>query len=398
MPIIILTKNDFLRFELEKIKNKDLYLLKKPFLINDLKIAIDNVTKLKNKKLEKSIQVNIPNLERTDKTKSIFDAIVKIIKNDLNVLIFGESGTGKKQVATTINNLTSDKKILEINYLDYKNKNLDDFLLNKLSVDSFLNTKNLKVMDISENILITDIDKMSLKTQNLLYYALKAKKKNCLNFLKNKRIIATTSKNIKNSLRNNNFSNELFYQLDMYNIFTIPIRERSEDIPLLIKNIVNEYNNTYNTKKEIEEGAFLDISKYIWPGNTMQLKKFIFRCLKINIHSLIKKNDIIQELSNEFTYEDKNYFDNWKINFRKLVSNNIRGYLNNNKRINTGIYYNLIKDFEIPLLMEVLKFTNNNQLLSSDILGINRNTLRKKMSDYDIKVLKHTMNKNDDKY
>ena len=61
MPIIILTKNDFLRFELEKIKNKDLYLLKKPFLINDLKIAIDNVTKLKNKKLEKSIQVNIPN-------------------------------------------------------------------------------------------------------------------------------------------------------------------------------------------------------------------------------------------------------------------------------------------------------------------------------------------------
>ena len=106
----------------------------------------------------------------------------------------------------------------------------------------------------------------------------------------------------------------------MYNIFTIPLRDRAEDIPLLIKNIVLEYNDIYNTNKDIEEEAFLEMTRYIWPGNTKQLKKFIFRCLKIYNYNIINKKQIHLELNNEFTYEEKNYFDNfwcqkiWKSN------------------------------------------------------------------------------------
>ena len=99
---------------------------------------------------------------------------------------------------------------------------------------------------------------------------------------------------------------------------------------------------------------------------------------------------VLAELSNEFSYDEKNYIDNWKLNFRNFISKNIRGYLNNNKKIDSGLYYKILKDFEKPLLIEILKYTNYNQLLSSEILGINRNTLRKKMFDYDIKVTKKT--------
>ena len=59
-----------------------------------------------------------------------------------------------------------------------------------------------------------------------------------------------------------------------------------------------------------------------------------------------------------------------------------------NKKINSGIYYKLLKEFEKPLIIEILNHTNNNQLLSSEILGINRNTLRKKMADYEIEIIK----------
>ena len=99
---------------------------------------------------------------------------------------------------------------------------------------------------------------------------------------------------------------------------------------------------------------------------------------------------VLTELSNEFSYDEQNYIDNWKLNFRNFISKNIRGYLNNNKKIDSGLYYKVLKDFEKPLLIEILKYTNYNQLLSSELLGINRNTLRKKMFDYDIQVTKKT--------
>ena len=99
---------------------------------------------------------------------------------------------------------------------------------------------------------------------------------------------------------------------------------------------------------------------------------------------------VLTELSNEFSYDEQNYIDSWKHNFRNFISKNIRGYLNNNKKIDSGLYYKILKDFEKPLLIEILKYTNYNQLLSSELLGINRNTLRKKMFDYDIKVTKKT--------
>ena len=306
-------------------------------------------------------------------------------------MISGEYGTCKHQIARTINNLTSNKGLLEISYTDYKNNKFTKLLLKEISTEEFLDYKKLKHDELSNYILISNIDAMDGEIQNLLFQTLKSKKQNLISLFKNKRIIATTNKNIKNSLRNNNFSNELFYQLDMYNIFTIPLRHRVEDIPALVKSIISEYNEYNNTFYEIEGNVFFDISNYIWPGNTKQLKNFILRCLKMTQNNIISKKLINSELHNEFRYEEKNYLENWKVNFRELISKNIRGYLNNNKKINSGIYYKILKEFEKPLFLEVLKFTNNNQLLSSEILGINRNTLRKKMSDYDIQIIKRTI-------
>ena len=126
----------------------------------------------------------------------------------------------------------------------------------------------------------------------------------------------------------------------------------------------------------------------MWPGNIAQLKNFIFKLLKISENDLISELLIKNELNNEFKYIEKNFLDSWKINFNQIISKNIRGYLNHSNKVNAGIYYRLLREFERPLIIEILKYTNNNQLLSSELLGINRNTLRKKMSDYEIEIIK----------
>ena len=110
--------------------------------------------------------------------------------------------------------------------------------------------------------------------------------------------------------------------------------------------------------------------------------------LKISENDLISELLIKNELNNEFKYIEKNFLDSWKINFNQIISKNIRGYLNHSNKVNAGIYYRLLREFERPLIIEILKYTNNNQLLSSELLGINRNTLRKKMSDYEIEIIK----------
>ena len=176
----------------------------------------------------------------------------------------------------------------------------------------------------------------------------------------------------------------------MYNIYTLPLRERPEDINQLVKNIIFQLNKSYNYNKELNLDSFIKISDYIWPGNIKQLKNFITRVYNLTSNSLIDNKTVISELSNEFSYDEQSYIDNWKINFRNFISKNVRGYLNNNKKIDSGLYYKILKDFEKPLLIEILKYTNYNQLLCSEILGINRNTLRKKMFDYDIQVTKKT--------
>ena len=368
-------------------KYLEIKVINKPFSFLSLKSQIDKFND--NKSHFQDINLKIVNLEKTEKTKLIYDSIIKIIKNNLNVLISGEIGTGKNHIANTINSLISKNNILEFNYVDFIENNLYNLLLNKRSSEELLKSKGIKNGNFN-CILFKDIETMPLKTQLLLFNELKRKGSKSNEIFYKKKIIATTTKNIKNILRNNNFSNELFYELDMYNIYTLPLRERTEDIKQLIKNIIFQLNKSYNHNKELSLDSYIKISEYVWPGNIKQLKSFITRIYKLSKTNLIDNKTVVSELSNEFSYDEQSYIDNWKTNFRNFISKNIRGYLNNNKKIDSGLYYKVLKDFEKPLLIEILKYTNYNQLLSSEILGINRNTLRKKMFDYDIQVTKKT--------
>ena len=385
--IILISCRNIYNLDTSVFKYLEIKIINKPFSFLSLKSQIDKFNS--NKSNFQDLNLKIINLEKTEKTKLIYDSIIKIIKNNLNVLISGEIGTGKTYIANTINSLITKNNILEFNYTDFIENNLYNFLINKKSRENLLISKGIKNRNF-KCILFKDIETMPLKIQKLLYNELKQKGSKLNEIFYKKKIIATTTKNIKNILRNNNFSNELFYELDMYNIYTLPLRERTEDISQLIKNIIFQLNKLYNYNRELSLDSYIKIAEYLWPGNIKQLKNFITRIYKLSNNNLIDNKTVISELSNEFSYDEQNYIDNWKINFRSFISKNVRGYLNNHKKIDSGLYYKILKDFEKPLLIEILKYTNYNQLLSSEILGINRNTLRKKMFDYNIQVTKKT--------
>ena len=390
LPLLIISGGNFELQRLLDYEELGIEVIQKPFELKDLVNKIEFLCEKENL-VNSNLNIKIPFIDKTNKTKYIFDSIYKIVNNNLNTLITGEIGTGKRQIANTISMLREpNKKLLEINFLDYKNNNLENLLINKITKDEFLNFKFLKKSELSNTILFTDIETMPIGVQKLLSVELKNHKNNLALISKNTKIIATTSKNIKQILSNNNFSSDLFYTLSMYNIFTLPLRSRKEDIKLLIREIISEFNLSYKLDKQISEDAIEILEDYIWPGNITQLKNFLQRCHKLsNDNLLINKRLVSLEMDNEFRYTNNDYLENWKLNFNNFISANIRGFLSNNK-IESGIYYKLLKEFEKPLIIEMLKFTNNNKLLSSQLLGINRNTLRKKMEDYQIEVIKNT--------
>ena len=308
ISIILIANNNLHNLNLTGFRYLDIIIIKKPFYFIDLKKRIDKLSNSKENDYQ-DINLKIINLEKTDKTKQIYDAIIKIVRNNLNVLISGESGTGKNYIALAINDLISKNKILEIDHTDYINNTIDELLSNKINFEKFLETKSIKNNNF-DCILFQDIDAMPIKTQLLLLNAFKKKGNRSNNIFKKKRIISTTTKNIKNILRNNNFSNELFYELDMYNIFTIPLRERPEDIKQLIKSFIFDLNSYYNRNRELSLDSYIKMSSYMWPGNIKQLKNFITRVYKLTKSNLIEHDIVISELSNEFSYDEQNYIDN----------------------------------------------------------------------------------------
>ena len=98
---------------------------------------------------------------------------------------------------------------------------------------------------------------MPISVQNTLITILKAKNTSSSLISNNTKFIATSSKNMKQILSNNNFSSELFYFLSMYNIFTLPLRDRKEDIKILVKEIIAELNLKNKMEKTIDEDSFL---------------------------------------------------------------------------------------------------------------------------------------------
>ena len=125
--IILISSGNLYNLDTSIFKYLEIKIINKPFSFLSLKSQIDKFNN--NKSNFQDLNLKILNLEKTEKTKLIYDSIIKIIKNNLNVLISGESGTGKNHIANTINSLISKNKILEFNYTDYIEDNLYNFLL-----------------------------------------------------------------------------------------------------------------------------------------------------------------------------------------------------------------------------------------------------------------------------
>jgi two-component system nitrogen regulation response regulator GlnG len=207
----------------------------------------------------------------------------------------------------------------------------------------------------------------------------------------NVRIITATHRNLDNLVQSGKFREDLFYRLNVFPINIPPLRLRFSDLNELVHYFLNKIFKEGFDKKSISEEAINELKKYKWPGNIRELENFIRRLVVLIPSNKITNNDIVKNLSktNTLISESNSNNSSEKMSLSLSVEEHLKKFFkfHKGKLPSSGLYSRVIREVERPLISICLTATKGNQIKASKLLGLNRNTLRKKIKELKIKVL-----------
>ncbi|KAA3615446.1 MAG: sigma-54-dependent Fis family transcriptional regulator [Calditrichaeota bacterium] len=345
----------------------------KPFDIDELEIILNKYFKYRQLQRENTIlrrQLDKKNnglgdiVGKSPAMQKIYDRIRLVAQTDSTVLIMGESGTGKELVARAIHNLSDrgNNRFIAPNCAALPNDLMETELFGheKGAFTGALTRKDGKFMLADKGtILLDEISEMSLHLQAKLLRVLQEREIEPIGSTKtipiDVRVLASTNCDMQKLVDENKFRDDLFYRLNVVPITLPPLRERKEDIPLLLDHFIEE--KATSLKREINSvsrDVYKIFENYDWPGNIRQLSNEVERAIAINN-------------SNELTKE----------HFEHLQTPALVG--DDYKKKMAGMS---IADIEKDAIFETLNQFNGNRSQASKSLGISVRTLRNKLKEY----------------
>ena len=322
--------------------------------------------------------------------QEMYRVIGRLSQNDLTVTIYGESGTGKELVAKALHMFgkRSDNPFIAVNMAAIPKDLIESELFGheKGSFTGAHQKSDGKFKQAEKGTLFLDeIGDMPLDAQTRLLRVLQEGEDTAVGGKEkievDVRIIAATNKDLKKLIDLGIFREDLYYRLNVVPIDTPPLRDRIEDLPELIEHFLIKAEKSGLPLKKIDNDAIDKMKSYKWPGNVRELENFILRISALYSEDLLNKEIIIYELE-QLRDESKNIIE---LSLSSLIDQyfdrNREKLLNDNSK---NIYPAIIEKVEKSIIENILNFTNGNQLKASEILGINRNTLRKKIGDLSI--------------
>ncbi len=183
------------------------------------------------------------------------------------------------------------------------------------------------------------------------------------------------------------FREDLFFRLNVVPLRLPPLRERIEDIPDLIRHFFSQAAREGLPTKQIDPAALDRLKHYRWPGNVRELENLARRLAALYPQETIAGAVIDVELTQPAATAEKLPTEE---SLSGAVERTLSRYFANfgNELPPPGLYHRILREIEIPLLSAALAATRGNQIRAADLLGLNRNTLRKKIRDLDIQIIR----------
>ncbi len=368
----------------------------KPLDLNDLIISVDRSLKKKSKEIDSfKIEENLPMIGTSSSMQNVYKNIAKITKTNFSVLINGESGTGKELVAKTIHNFSdrAEKPFTAINMASLP-KDLIESELFGYEKGAFTGadkkTKGFFEKATGGSLFLDEIGDMPYDVQSRLLRVLQFGEFTRVGgrelIKTDVRIISATNKDLLSSIQQGNFREDLYYRLNVINVSLPPLRKRENDIISIARHYLTIYSNG---RKQFDSSGISFLKNYHWPGNVRELENLLKRVSVLSsndiINSITLEDFIDYEKDNEVTYKDvnnKSEKENLRTYLEGFLNNFFNTLSNNNEKI--GLHDKFMDEFERPLILKSLEFCRGNQIKTSKILGINRNTLRAKIKKLNI--------------
>ncbi|HAP66708.1 MAG TPA: Fis family transcriptional regulator [Nitrospinae bacterium] len=315
-PVIMITAFASTEVAVEAMKLGAYDYITKPFNVDEIKIIIKNAIEKKslfdeNISLREELKgrYQFSNIVgKSDKIQKVFELIMKVANSRSTVLITGESGTGKELVAKAIhhNSNRRDKPFVSISCGAIPETLLESELFGHqkgafTSADS--DKKGLFEIADGGTFFLDEVTEAPPSIQAKLLRVLQEKEFKRVGGVKDikvdVRVIAATNKNLHKLIEEGKFREDLYYRLNVIPIELPPLRERKEDIPLLINHFINKYN--FTNKKNIKGmtlKAMEMLERYIWRGNIRELENVIERAVTLETNDNIQADSLSDEIRN----------------------------------------------------------------------------------------------------
>jgi two-component system nitrogen regulation response regulator GlnG len=401
---VIMTAEASMKNAVEAMKRGAYDYITKPFDLDVIDAIVEKVNRareltsqmsllkeeLKDRyQLEKNIIGNSPPM------REIYKIIGKVAPSDVTVLIQGESGTGKELIARAIhfNSRRLGKPFIALNCAAIPKELLESELFG-FEKGAFTGAIERKLGKFEQanggTIFLDEIGDMPLDLQAKILRVIQEKEITRTggnqNIPVDLRIVAATNQDLEEKVVQKTFREDLFYRLNVVPIRLVPLRERIEDIPPLVDYFVTKICAEQDIPvKTLDNAASQLLSRYSWPGNVRELENTIKRAIILSSDPLLTTADF-PSLS---TQKGGERHQNEEISLEELVDNKLRCCFTNMDKMESGDVYSMVlSQVERPLIRFVLEKTRGNQVKAADILGINRNTLRKKIQELGIDIRK----------
>ncbi len=398
MPVIVISANNTILTTIRASESGAYEYFPKPFDIKQILSTLNKalVKKFSNtlepEKVEQNLmefKVDLPLIGRSQSMQEVYRVMARLINTDLTVMIIGASGTGKELVARALHDLGKRKEnpFIVLNLGTIPNDQVENELFGNNSNDTIGKFQLAK----GGTLFIDEIADMPMSTQTRLLRILQDEenleydKKGGAN--SNVRIITSTKVDLKSLIENGEFREDLFFRLNVIPINLPLLKERAEDIPELCNHFLklSSVKDELPQKSIVPKGVEL-LKQQHWRGNIRELKNFIQRLIVLCTDEIISVELVKKQL---MLFTDKDMGEDLSVEgLSKSVEKHLLRYfeLHGSSQPPPGLYNRIIKEVEYPLIALSLSSSKGNQLKASKLLGINRNTLRKKIAELDINV------------
>lgn len=342
---------------------------------------------------------NLPIIGRSHAMQDIYRTLARLMNTDLTVMISGESGTGKELVARALHDYGKRRNgpWVAVNMAAIPRELIESELFGheKGSFTGALSRQQGRFEQAEGGTLFLDeIGDMPPEAQTRLLRVLQEGEFTSVGgrtpIRADLRIIAATHRDLTQLIRQGMFREDLYYRLNVVPIRLPPLRERVDDIGELVHHFLQVAASEGLPQKGIEFEAIERLKRHRWPGNVRELENMVRRLVALHTQDVISLEAVEQELQ---TYDEPPSSSQMMAPMTgnglcDMVERHIRDYFasHDGDLPPPGIYDRILCEVERPLITVTLEATRGNQIKAAQILGLNRNTLRKKIRDLDITV------------